>query len=324
VPDPARSPRVSVIVIAYNAEPYITQTLDHVLAQTYRDFELIVVDDGSRDGTAERIRAFGDRVTYLHQPNSGACSKPRNTGIEAARGDILAFIDSDDLMAPDRLANEVAFLDRHPDVGLVFSNYKDFTTEGIRDQDHFASCPQLHARLEQPREDSDGLILVPADSTELLLTETFGSSSPTLRRDVVARTGGFDEGLKASEDYEFQFRVASQVNIAVLPRVGWLKRSHSNNMSSNTPNILKYKIITRQRILDRETEPRRRRKLRGMLATYYSSLAYYHTGRDNSAAWRCAMTSLRLRRWPDLRVLARLLVDVLGRDTNRTAQPVGG
>jgi glycosyltransferase involved in cell wall biosynthesis len=85
-----------------------------------------VVDDGSTDRTRELLLSHGDRLRYLYQENSGSCSKPRNAGVKIASGELIAFIDADDIMAPVRIAREVAFLTAHPDVGIVFTNYRDF------------------------------------------------------------------------------------------------------------------------------------------------------------------------------------------------------
>src|SRR5918996_6152320 len=106
--------KVSVIIPAFNAERYLRQTLESVFAQTYPDVEVIVVDDGSRDGTAEIAQSCGDRVRYHYQDNSGGCGKPRNEGMKIATGDLFVFLDSDDILAPHRIAREVELMRRHP------------------------------------------------------------------------------------------------------------------------------------------------------------------------------------------------------------------
>ena len=311
------SPRVTVVVIAFNADRYIRQTLDSVVAQSYADVEVIVVDDGSTDRTRECVLSFGSRVRYLHQANSGACSKPRNTGVAAATGEFVAFLDSDDLMARDRLATEVEFLRKHPSVGLVFSDYQDFDESGVHEPGHFSTCPQLGAHVRALPRGTTELVLSPAVSTEILLTENFGSSSPTVRRFVVDEVGAFDESLKASEDFDFQYRVASRYPIGVIARTGWFKRLHLASMSSNTPNILHHKILTRRRLLAQEPIPGRRRKLKERLAIYHAALGYYYTGRDSRLALRHCLASVALSRRPQVKLLGRLACDVLGRDTNR-------
>jgi glycosyltransferase involved in cell wall biosynthesis len=310
------TPRVSVIIPAFNAERYIRQTLESIFAQTYPNVEVIVVDDGSTDRTRDEVAAVGARVTYIYQPNSGGCSKPRNVGMKAATGEFFAFLDSDDLLVPHRLATEVEILMRHPEVGLVFSNYQDFLGDQLMGEGHFETCPILSQRLA-----GEPLVLQSADSTDLLLTENFGSSSPMVRRTVAAAVGEYDETLRASEDYEFQYRVAARYPIAVIPQIGWHKRLHLASMSSNTTNILRHKILTRRRLLNGETVPARRRKLKQRLASLYWELAYYQTGRDNILALKHAFTCLRYRPQPSPKLFLRILLDALGRDTNGTRAP---
>jgi len=111
-------PLVSVIIPAYNAEQFIAETLDHIIAQTYENIEIIVVNDGSSDGTAKIVRGYEPHVQFYEQKNSGGCAVPRNHGIHKSSGSLLCFIDADDLMTPDRIARQVDFLDSHPEVGI--------------------------------------------------------------------------------------------------------------------------------------------------------------------------------------------------------------
>ena len=311
--------RVSVIIPAYNAERYIQETLESVFAQTYQDIEVIVVDDGSKDRTAEIVQSFGDRVRYLYQQNSGGCGKPRNEGMKIATGDVFVFLDSDDILAPHRIAREVELMRRHPGVGMVFSNYQDFEGQQVLEGGHFETCPLVCDRLLSLAPGAGQTILQPCESTELLLTENFGSSSPMVRRRAVERAGNFDETLRASEDYDFQYRVASHFCIALIPQVGWYKRLHQGSMSAQTPNILHHKILTRTRLLANEETPRRRRKLKQRLALLHGQLAYHQTGRNNALAFWHALTSLRYRPQPNPKLFARIVFDLLGRDTNGTA-----
>ena len=228
---------MSVIIPAYNAEPFIRETLDSVLAQTYWNLEILVIDDGSTDRTGECVEAYGRRVRYLLQENSGGAARPRNTGLSLASGDLIVFLDADDVMLADRIEREVEFLMAHPRAGLVFSNFRHV---GVWDDPtpHFQTCPLLARRLAQLPEGADALILDPAESTELLLTENFGSSSPMVRRFVADAVGGYDETTIPSEDFDFHFRVASRYPVGLMTRVAWHKREHPANLSSNTPRVL--------------------------------------------------------------------------------------
>ena len=113
-------PRVSVIIPTYNCAPYVGAAVESVLAQTWQDFELIVVDDGSTDNTRSILERYLDRIVYLHQENQGE-SVARNRGIEIARGEYIAFLDSDDLWQPTKLERQVANLKAHPEAVLAYS-----------------------------------------------------------------------------------------------------------------------------------------------------------------------------------------------------------
>jgi len=112
MPTPS-TPLVSVIIPAYNATAFLGETLDSVLAQTYPNLEIIVVDDGSTDDTPDLLGSYGDRIRVLRQANSGQATA-RNHGAREAHGELLAFLDSDDLWDPDKIARQVELLDRFP------------------------------------------------------------------------------------------------------------------------------------------------------------------------------------------------------------------
>jgi glycosyltransferase involved in cell wall biosynthesis len=312
-----RPPLVSVIIPAYNAEPFIRETIESVLAQTYWNLEVLVIDDGSTDGTGDCVEKYGPRVRYILQENSGGAARPRNIGLTIASGELIVFLDADDVMNPDRIAREVEFLLAHPRAGLVFSNFRHV---GVWDDPtpHFQTCPLLARRLAALPAGADGLILDPSESTELLLTENFGSSSPMVRRFVADAVLGYDETTIPSEDFDFHFRVASRFPIGLIPSVGWHKREHPANLSSNTPRVLAQKIAIRERILEQETLPRRRRKLKQRLASFHLALAYYNTGRDNRLALRHGLQGVRLTARPNSRILLRILASALGREVSRS------
>lgn len=117
--------RVSCIVPVFNGERYLEEALDSILAQTSPPAELIVVDDGSTDATPQIVESYTDRIRYFRQSNRGPAAA-RNRGILAANGDLLAFLDADDLWLPEKLERQVAFLHDHPDVDLCLTHYRNF------------------------------------------------------------------------------------------------------------------------------------------------------------------------------------------------------
>jgi glycosyltransferase involved in cell wall biosynthesis len=305
--------RVSVIIPAFNAARYIDATLASVLRQSYRPIEVIVVDDGSTDDTRQRVLAYGADVRYFHQPNSGGCSKPRNAGIAAARGEVLSFFDADDLMRPGHIAGHVEFLHGRPEAGLTFSNYRRFVCADPPGVDHFSSCTQLLRCFAAAGggTPAEGLLLAPPDATRLLLSENFGASVMSARREVFDMVGRYDEKLGASEDFDLQYRIAERYGVGAIPRVSWLRRMHAASMTASTENILRWKIHTRERILAREPDVPRQRQLRLTLADFHSDLAYYYSTRDTSNAIAHACSSTRLTARPSVKMFARIAVEAV-------------
>ncbi len=135
---------VSCIIPVYDCESYLAESIESVLAQKHRPLEVIVVDDGSTDGTGEVIRAFGDRVRGLAQPNAGP-AVARNTGLAAARGELIAFNDSDDLWAPDKLAVQMALLAEKPELDFCVAHVQNFWVDEMK---HEADRFKGHRRSE--------------------------------------------------------------------------------------------------------------------------------------------------------------------------------
>ena len=130
-------PLVSVIIPAFNSAGLLAETLDSVLGQTYRDLEILVVDDGSTDDTAKVVEAYGDQVRYFKQDNWGGPSRPRNVGVQNAGGSLIAIFDSDDLMMPDKIETAVDVFRRHPEVSFTFSNFQGIDQQGDVHKDDF-------------------------------------------------------------------------------------------------------------------------------------------------------------------------------------------
>jgi len=210
------TPLVSVIVPAYNAEKFIEKTLSSVLAQTYKNIEVLVVDDGSQDRTAEIIQSFAQidrRVTLLQQQNAGVAAA-RNLAIQASRGEYIAPIDADDLWYPQNLEKQVScMLQAEPSVGLVYSWSVDI------DEDELATGG-FHASTIQ------GNVY-----TTLICHNFLGNASASLiRRDCLQAVGQYNCNLKEQnaqgcEDWElylhiaerYQYQVVPEFNVAICP-----------------------------------------------------------------------------------------------------------
>ena len=265
----APNPLVSVIIPAFNAQEFIGETLNSILAQTYQNLEVIVVDDGSTDRTAEVVRSYHPRVLCHYQANSGGCAVPRNAGIERSSGDYLCFVDADDVIVPDRIARQVDFMERHSSVGLVFCDYRNFNENGLYPRSHFQTCTLLSSQLREQRE------LTLENPCEILAQENFGSAgSLFIRRAVLKLEAGFEPTLRSCEDFHLYYRLARHSCVGVINEVGMMRRLHGDNMSGNSLTMLMEGIRSRIMLRDSERDLRIRAYLNRYIADCHASLAF--------------------------------------------------
>lgn len=189
------SPLVSVIVPAYDVAEFIGEALDSVLAQTFKDFEIIVVNDGSPDTTElERaLEPYLSRIVYLKQENRGV-SAARNAAIGAARGSLIAFLDGDDTWLPNYLEVQVARIQADPTIDVLYPNVIMFGDSSEAGEEFMAICP------------SNGEVTF----ERLLLQECNVSNCSIARRETIVRAGLFDESLRSVEDFDLWLRVIKQ------------------------------------------------------------------------------------------------------------------
>jgi len=213
--DRERAPLVSVVIPAYNCALYVAEAVESALGQTFEPHEVIVVDDGSTDGTRAALAAYETRIRYVHQANQGAAAA-RNRGLLEARGDLIAFLDADDVWLPEKLEWQVRAMAALPDCGLV---YTDGLAIGIRG----APSGTLVSRRARTWIDEHGTAwphLACGDLTPVLWFENCicSSSSVMVRRRCLDETGGFDPALVIAEDYDVWIKIGLRHPIAMVDR----------------------------------------------------------------------------------------------------------
>jgi glycosyltransferase involved in cell wall biosynthesis len=212
------NPLVSVIIPAFNASKYIVDTIESVLSQSFTDFELIIVDDGSTDGQFDLIFPFclrDMRVKCIYQKNTGV-STSRNTGFNHSSGKYIAFLDADDIWLPNNLTAKLEKFE-NGNFGLVHS-------DGYLIDEHSEVKPGLMSGCE-------GYLL--KDMLEWKRTQIPGPSSILVKREVLFSAGLFDPGLSTSADHDFFLRVASNYAIGRVEYPTWKYRLHDSNMHKN-------------------------------------------------------------------------------------------
>jgi len=232
------TPRVTFLLPTFNAAATIGATIKSILAQTMPDFELLVVDDGSMDGTARIVGEFGDRRIRF-EANSIRLRLPRslNRGLTLARSDYVARIDADDICLPDRAAIQADYLDAHPDIALVGSHVKTFT--------------------DDPDSESGEVFSVPLDSATifvtLLLRNAMAHPSVMLRKSALAAGDlWYDPSVIGAEDYDLWARCAmAKVGLANLPNVLVRYRVHAGQLTQlNTATDQKAAAAVRRRLIE--------------------------------------------------------------------------
>jgi glycosyltransferase involved in cell wall biosynthesis len=236
------TPLVTVILPAYNAQAHIAQAVASVLAQDYANLELLVIDDGSTDGTVEHPSLQDRRICVLRQQNAGPASA-RNLGLAHARGKLIAFIDADDVWLPGKLSLQVGYLQAHPDISIVFGGFQRWLVSSDSHSD-VPPCPQIVSTgytLTHP----SGWIYA-----DLLLDSAVHIITALVRKSVFDTVGVFDTRLPTGEDYDFWLRTSRQFKLDQLAQTFACYRIHANSLTkvprpeNNEYRVLKHALET--------------------------------------------------------------------------------
>jgi len=222
---------VSVIIPTYNRDAMLKDAVDSVLVQDYRDFELIVVDDGSTDRTPEILKSYREDITVIHQNNQGV-SSARNAGIAAASGRLVAFLDSDDIWMPRKLSIQVDFFRANTEA-LICQTEETWIRNGIR-----VNPGKRHQKVS-------GMIFEP--SLKLCLVSP---SAVMIRRRLFEKVGLFDESLPACEDYDLWLRISCRYPIYLIDTSLIIKRGGHVDQLSRKPGLDKFRIQSIQKIME--------------------------------------------------------------------------
>ena len=223
----------SVIIPAYNAHTTIAKAIDSVLAQSYPAAEIIVVDDGSTDATAEQVASYGTRVKLVQQSNQGV-SVARNRGAQEANGDWLTFLDADDWYYPNRLALYAQLLAQKPELNFLTGDFDYINPAGDHLRSSMASTQAGRLMLEQAQE---GVAVMQGETLGLFIEEHFGDTHTlTLRKSTFTELGGYPQGFAVCEDVNFLIRLTAQsqrVGVVCEPTAAYL--IHSNSATRSDP-----------------------------------------------------------------------------------------
>lgn len=267
------TPAVSVVIVTYNKADTLADAINSVLEQTYRDFEVLVVDDGSTDDTAGRVKAYGDKIRYLPKKNGGTGSA-RNLGIARSQGRFVAFLDGDDLWLPRKLELQMEAFKQEPGLAAVQCS---------------AYCVDPSLKVIEKR------LCTPAQDTllDFLLFRNMPAfaSCVVVRKEFFERVGGFGTDLVILSDWDMCCRLARAGTLRSVPEPLVLYRQYPNNQSRSVEIHLWSGVRSLRRLFSDPTlEPDIQRRSRQIWARFYAMLAggYARNGNWGKAAgWAC-------------------------------------
>ncbi|MBP6824560.1 MAG: glycosyltransferase [Acidobacteria bacterium] len=253
-------PAVSIIIPAYNSAPFLAETLGSAFAQTYRDFEIIVINDGSTDNTDEVLAEFLGRIIYIKQPNRGVMAA-RNAGLKAARGRYIALLDSDDLLMPRFLEALIGMLEADPALSVAYPNARYF------------GWPKHDGKLHQ----DVFPVSEPVTFDRALKRECYIFGLLVFRREVIEALGGYDESLagQGAEDFELWLRMLQHgYRFKFTREVLALYRWRQDSLSNTSVKILSCVVSVYEKLLRGELTDDQRQWIETQMPEWRAQLSY--------------------------------------------------
>ena len=279
---------ISVVVPAYNSQSTIIETINSVLEQTFTDFELIVINDGSTDRTLELLETVQDKRLKVYSYPNGGLPAARNRGIIRATGEFISFIDADDLWTPDKLELQLQALQKNPQAGVAYS---------------WTICMGNNGKSFHPgvSESFQGNVY-----PNLLVGNFIGSGSNVLiRQQAIESVGYFDESLKSCEDWDYWLRLSPKWEFAVVPKPQIIYRLSSGAMSSKFDVMEKYQTLVLDRAFESAPSELQYLKNRGF-AYIYLFMTRLCLSRANDAK---VVKQASQKLWKAIRFSPRILLD---------------
>ncbi len=300
---------VSIIIPAHNHGLYLAETLDSVLNQGVKDFEIIIVNDGSTDNTGDiadaYARKFGDQKVVCIKQKQGGPSAARNVALKRAQGRYISFIDADDLAIQGTLQKRIDYLDAHADVMLVCADVTNFGEQGTIDESYFRSR-NIYSDFK-----AAGFKFEDLFSFILKVCMAF-TSTVVVRRECLEALGGFDESFPVGEDKELYFRLGRRYKMIALPEIMVRRRIHATNISHGEVIRRKSYLAIAQKI--QREDPQYYEANRELFHRWLTHLHYeggyylYKDGQYGSAALELLKS---LSRRPTLNALYYLFISLI-------------
>ena len=252
--------KISIIIPTYNSAQYICEAIESVLNQTYKDFEIIVVDDGSTDNTKEVIKPYLNKIKYIYQQNSGP-SAARNRGIKEAKGEYIAFLDADDIWLPQKLELQIKFMETYPNLGLTFADVCFFRKERRIIKKTFLKDKKVFKNLHTQSTSFFEKIFLEKIFNALIEENFVPTSTVVAKMECFNKVDFFDETLFSVEDRDMWLRIALFYDIGFINFPLVLKRFHETNISANQELALKSRLKVMKKFLNYSNLPIKSKKI---------------------------------------------------------------
>lgn len=226
-----QNPLVSVIIPVYNGSRYIASAIESVFSQSYQNIEIIVVNDGSRDDTYEKIKPYLDRLKYIYQKNCGA-SAARNKGIMNSAGEYVAFLDHDDIWLPEKIKTQIKYMSEHPEIGMVHSGCGFIDSDG-KHLDGINWAIGIEGKCFK----------------ELFIKNRIMMPTAFIRKTCFNKIGLFAEDIRYCDDRELWMRLSREFPIGYINKLLAYYRIHDSNMTRNKIEHLNYRLKMYKKML---------------------------------------------------------------------------
>lgn len=270
-------PKVSVIVTSYNSAEFIRETLDSLLQQNFKEFEVIVIDDCSSDETTQIVQSVNSdkiRLVVLDR-NHGGPSRPRSVGVRESRAKYVAFIDADDLLQQNMLSEATTFLDMCPELGLCFTNAIKFNHETGVDEQPFLSNYRMFNSLPKRQVKDKCFLINQKQAHRCLFFENYILTGCVMApRAIFDKVGFFDETLKNSDDRDMWLRITNKFPIGFIDSIGLRYRVHEGSISKRGAVLSENRIKVLRKHQSKDIPIEIQRQIKKLIAENFFGAAY--------------------------------------------------
>lgn len=263
-------PKVSVVIPFYNGKEFIAQAINGILRQTYTDYEIIVMDDGSSDDSKKALECFDGKIRYFYQQNKGI-SSARNRAIKEAKGEYIALLDQDDIWYPEKLQKQVELMEKNKNLGLIYGDCHYINEKG-----------EIISRVFERQKYYSGRIF-----KDLIMGNFIPIPTVLIRKSALDKVGLFLENYTFAEEYELFIRISKDYDVGFInePLAGY--RIHGGNLSKNTGESLKEDIAVKEDILKKysaDIKPVENKLKKELARIYYNLGRFYQKKRRRALA----------------------------------------